>query len=53
MPEVNIQEAVKMIQWAFVNANNIKHIGLVGIQIVQMQLNEALKSLGEKEMENI
>jgi hypothetical protein len=45
---MNIERAIEMIECAKVNTDNIAKVGLVMIQIVKEQLNEAIKALEDE-----
>jgi hypothetical protein len=46
----HIEEAVEQLRCAEINCDNIQKSGLVFVEVVKMQIQEAIKLLGEEPM---
>jgi len=44
---MDVERAIEMIECAKINTDNIAKVGLVMVQIVKEQLDEAIKALGD------
>jgi len=51
MAEQQIEKAIEMLQCAEYNCDNVKKLGVHVVDAVKMQIQEALKLLGEEPLE--
>lgn len=49
---MNKDQAIEYLLCALVNCDNIQHLGVVGVQIVRMQIQSALDELTKPEGED-
>ena len=51
MSEPKVQEAIDMLECAAINCANVKKLGIPFVDVVKMQIQEAIKLLGEEPMD--
>ena len=48
MSEPKVQEAIDMLECAAINCANVKKLGVTFVDVVEMQIQEAIKLLEEE-----